>query len=169
MTTIEGDPPLASESVASESVSIVEGEDCGGSADARHASPAIAGRNRLSIFGGWCRLLICLTLLVTAQQCFRYLISSRSLATQPPLALPDAVAVAVPQFMVDVNRAPQYELEALPEVGPGLATRIVDYRQTQGPFHQIDDLLQVRGVGPRTLEQLRPMLLVRPPVESVEY
>lgn len=169
MTTIKSDPSQACEPVASESMSSFDCENCGGSGDARDASPTSVGHNRLSIFGGWCRLLVCLTLLATAQLCFRYLLSPSPLAIQHPLDLPDAVAVAVPQFMVDVNRAPQYELEALPEVGPSLATRIVDYRQTQGPFRQIDDLLQVRGVGPRTLEQLRPMLLVRPPVESVEY
>lgn len=167
MTTMESDPPQACESAASEVMSsLFDGENCGGSGDVQDASPVTAGHNRLSIFGGWCRVLVFLTLLATAQQCFRYLLSSSSPA-QHPGTPPEAVKV--PQFMVDVNRAPQYELEALPEVGPSLATRIVDYRQTRGPFQQIDDLLQVRGVGPRTLEQLRPMLLVHPPAEPVEY
>lgn len=182
MTTTQKDAPQAHELVSSElATSLFDGESCGESGDAHDISPAVQGRNRLSIFGGWCRLLVCLALLATAQQCFRNLLSPGSPATQPqfvqhsvpqhPVPQPEATATAVsiPQFMVDVNRAPQHELEALPEVGTSLATRIVDYRQTQGPFHQIDDLLQVRGVGPRTLEQLRPMLLVRPPEEPVEY
>lgn len=145
--------------------------------DALHnASPAGVDGKRLSVFGGWCRLLVCLVLLAAGQQAVRYLWSPASPTIQLRFApsaagqaavgqsvLPQSEVVAAPQFMVDVNHAPQHELEALPEVGASLATRIVDYRQSQGPFRQIDDLLHVRGVGLRTLEQLRPMLLVRLP------
>ena len=150
--------------------------------DALHdASPEGFGGKRLSIFGGWCGLLVCLALLAVGQQSVRYLWSPSAPTFEPQFdqpaagqaavgqsAVPQSAALAAPQFMVDVNQAPQHELEALPEVGSGLATRIVDYRQSQGPFRQIDDLLHVRGVGPRTLEQLRPMLLVGLPEESGE-
>lgn len=142
--------------------------------------PAAAGSQRLSIFGGWCRLLVCLALLAAVQQCVRYLgtpqppvaalpsvprsVSAHEISqlTVPGLAGPQPHVLQAPRFMVDVNHALQHELEALPEVGPGLATRIVQFRQAQGPFQDIDDLLQVRGVGPLTLQQLRPMLLLGP-------
>ncbi len=109
--------------------------------------------NRFSIFCGWCWLLACLSLLAAGQQ----LVSAWQQATNTI----DSRSISAPRFVVDVNRAPVSELEALPNVGTTLATRIVDYRQTQGPFRELDDLLQVHGVGERTLEQLRPMLTIR--------
>ena len=56
---------------------------------------------------------------------------------------------------VDVNTAPVAELERLPRVGPGLARRIVAYRQTHGPFGAPEDLRQVKGIGPATYEAIR--------------
>lgn len=173
MTTTEKDVLQPCQAAASELArSAFEGQRCGPSRGAQSTSSATEGNQRLSIFGGWCRLLVCLALLAAAQHYVPYLRSSSAPASQLPLvqhptAQPEAPAAAL--FMVDVNRAPQHELEALPEVGVSLATRIVDYRQARGPFRQIDDLLQVRGIGPRTLEQLRSMLLVRPPEGPVEY
>lgn len=63
--------------------------------------------------------------------------------------------------LVDLNRAGVDELEGLPGVGPVLAERIVAYRTEHGPFHAIEDLLSVSGIGERKLESLRPHL--RPP------
>lgn len=64
------------------------------------------------------------------------------------------------RFVVDVNRAEVDELQALPEVGPSLSARIIEYRQEQGGFSTLEELLEVPGIGPRTLEQLRPMLTI---------
>lgn len=63
------------------------------------------------------------------------------------------------QFAVDINQADWPELAELPGVGETLARRIVEARQAQGPFSDHDDLRRVRGIGPRTLERLRPYLL----------
>ena len=63
---------------------------------------------------------------------------------------------------LDVNRASQSELELLPGIGPALSERVVEGR----PFDDLDDLLQVRGIGPRTLERLRPHLQIGPPSSS---
>lgn len=54
--------------------------------------------------------------------------------------------------LVSLNHAPASELEGLPRVGPVLARRIVAGR----PYRRLDDLLRVAGIGPATLEQLRP-------------
>ena len=56
---------------------------------------------------------------------------------------------------VDVNTATVAELERLPQVGPTLARRIVEYRQAHGPFLRPEDLSLVRGIGPKTFEGLR--------------
>ncbi len=72
-----------------------------------------------------------------------------------------------PQFLVDINLASREELQALPEIGPSLARRIALYREDHGRFLALEELLNVRGLGPRTLEQLRPLLTVNEQVKSV--
>lgn len=55
----------------------------------------------------------------------------------------------------------------LPNIGETLARRIVESREAEGPFAEVDDLQRVRGIGPRTLEQLRPYLRPIPPGGNV--
>lgn len=57
--------------------------------------------------------------------------------------------------VLDINRAGIAELVGLPGVGPAIAERIVHRRREQ-PFRTVDDLLEVKGIGPATLEKLRP-------------
>ena len=59
---------------------------------------------------------------------------------------------------VDVNNASVAELKALPGVGDVIAQRIVDYRTANGPFKQPDDLLPVKGIGPKKLAKMTPYL-----------
>ena len=66
------------------------------------------------------------------------------------------------QFQVDVNEAEWPELIQIPGIGPNLARRIVDSRQTVGPFVDHDDLLRIRGIGPKTLDTMRPYLRPMP-------
>lgn len=70
-------------------------------------------------------------------------------------------------FIVDVNQADWPELTQLPGIGETLAKRIVDSRETDGPFLDHSDLQRVRGIGPRTLERLRPYLLPTADVETI--
>ena len=71
------------------------------------------------------------------------------------------------RFQVDINAADWPELMQLPGIGPTLAKRIVKSRQTAGPFADQDDLRRVRGVGPKTLEQIRPYLRPMPDSSNV--
>lgn len=64
---------------------------------------------------------------------------------------------------VDVNRASADVLERLPRIGPALARRIVDDREANGPFRSVDELDRVRGIGPATLESLRPLVVAGAP------
>lgn len=66
------------------------------------------------------------------------------------------------EFLVDVNRANWPELAQLPGIGETLSKRIVSSRETQGPFIDHDDLRRVRGIGPKTLEKMRPYLRPMP-------
>ncbi len=66
---------------------------------------------------------------------------------------------AGPPVRVDVNRADEAGLQALPGVGPALAQRIVEARAVR-PFRSLEDLLEVKGIGPATLERLRSLAVV---------
>jgi len=65
-------------------------------------------------------------------------------------------------FEVDLNQADWPELAQLPSIGPTLARRIVESREADGPFLEIDDLRRVRGIGPKTLDTIRPFLQPMP-------
>ena len=56
---------------------------------------------------------------------------------------------------IDINRAEPWLLETLPGIGEVLAQRIVDYRNENGLFKRIEDLLKVSGIGPTTFEKIK--------------
>ena len=62
--------------------------------------------------------------------------------------------------LVNINTASESELESLNGVGPVLAAAIIQYRTEHGPFQSVDDLDDVSGIGPVTLEELRPFVTV---------
>jgi competence protein ComEA len=64
---------------------------------------------------------------------------------------------------IDLNRATEQELEALPGIGSVLAERIVAHRVETGPFKRVEDLRAVKGIGKKTFEKIRPMLNVTRP------
>lgn len=61
---------------------------------------------------------------------------------------------------LNLNQATAEELEVLPGIGPSLARRVVEHRLRHGPFARVSDLGQVRGIGARALDRLRPLLTV---------
>ena len=69
----------------------------------------------------------------------------------------EALAASGPET-IDPNAAGRAEWDRLPGIGPVTAIAIVEHRAAHGPFRAPDDLLEVRGIGPRTLEKLRPFL-----------
>jgi len=78
-------------------------------------------------------------------------------------AAPDAVAAAETAVkdrgvMVDVNAASAPDLEKVPGIGPALAKRIVEFREKNGPFQSLDDLLKVQGIGEKSLAKFREYL-----------
>ncbi len=61
---------------------------------------------------------------------------------------------------IDINRANPRTLERLPHIGPAMAKRIVEYRQAAGGFTSVDQLAQVKGIGPKKLDILRKHVTV---------
>ena len=57
--------------------------------------------------------------------------------------------------VVNINTAASAELETLPGVGPALAGRIIAWRDQNGPFRSVDELLAVSGIGEKTLSGFR--------------
>jgi competence protein ComEA len=61
---------------------------------------------------------------------------------------------------VNLNTADADALDALPRIGPALAARIVAWREQNGRFTSVDDLLAVPGIGDKMLESLRDLVTV---------
>ena len=74
------------------------------------------------------------------------------------IELDRAEPIAV-KLQIDVNAADWPELCLMPGIGEQLAKRIVAERSENGPYRDWDDLRRVRGIGPRTLEGMKPYLL----------
>lgn len=88
-----------------------------------------------------------------------YVQTADQLAAGAP-ALPSAPAGAsAAEGVVNINTASAGELEALPGVGPSTAQKIVDDRETNGPFSKPEDLMRVPGIGPKKFDALRDFVV----------
>jgi comEA protein len=63
--------------------------------------------------------------------------------------------------LVDINHANLEELVELPGIGRELAMRIIEYRTTHGPFKQINELIDVKGIGEKKLEMLKEYIMIK--------
>jgi competence protein ComEA len=87
-------------------------------------------------------------------------------AAQPGTAEPGALSNAggasqAAGVLININRATLEELQKIPGIGPGRAASILQYRQEHNGFKTVDDLRQISGIGPKTLEKLKPKVCVQ--------
>lgn len=71
-----------------------------------------------------------------------------------------AQGVATADGPVNINRASESDLDALPGVGPSTARAIVEDRDANGPFSTIEDLMRVSGIGEKKFEKLKSSICV---------
>jgi competence protein ComEA len=79
--------------------------------------------------------------------------------SQLKLLVPE-VAQKEPLQKVNINRAEAWLLEALPGIGEVRAQAIIEYRQQNGPFHNINELVEVDGIGTATYEKIKHLITV---------
>ena len=85
--------------------------------------------------------------------------SSAMAQSKPPARGIDKPA---PTAIVNLNTASAIDLEGLPGIGAKTAARIVEYRQKNGPFKKVEELMNVRGVGEKNFLKLKPQLTISP-------
>jgi competence protein ComEA len=79
---------------------------------------------------------------------------------KPPAAASRAAARPASTAIVNINTASAADLEGLPGVGAKTAVRIVEYRQKNGPFKKVEELMNVRGLGEKNFLKLKSQLTV---------
>ena len=67
---------------------------------------------------------------------------------------------------VNINTASSEELQQVPGIGPATADKILQMRKSYGAFKSVDDLLAIRGLGPKRLEKMRKYLTVGKPAAA---
>lgn len=77
----------------------------------------------------------------------------------PPVQAPSGQSTAGGK--VNINTADSAALESLPGIGPALAQRIIDYRQTQGQFERIEDVMEISGIGDAIFEGIQDLITTR--------
>lgn len=86
--------------------------------------------------------------------------ASLTLAAAPVMAS-GASSAAVATARVNINTAGATELQTLPGIGKVTAEQIVQHRLEHGKFSSLEDLVQVKGVGPKTLEKIRALITIQ--------
>ena len=70
----------------------------------------------------------------------------------------DSTAAVQERHRIDINTADSETLQELPGIGPVYAARIIARRRTSGPFQSVEELLEIRGIGKKRLEKIKPFI-----------
>lgn len=85
--------------------------------------------------------------------------SSPSASAVVPAAA--TAAVSSPRALININTASAAELDSLPGIGEKIAQKILDYRQTHGPFRKISDIMNVSGIGAAKYANIKGLITVQ--------
>jgi len=82
-------------------------------------------------------------------------------AAPAALAADQPVAKSVSgEALLNVNSADALKLTELPGIGEVTAARIVTYRDENGPFQSVDEMIKIKGIGPKVLAKIRPLITI---------
>lgn len=81
-------------------------------------------------------------------------------APSPPISQPERSGSSISLGLIDLNTATLEELQTLPGIGETRAKDILQYRDVHGGFTSIEELLEVKGIGPATFEDLKDLVTV---------
>jgi competence protein ComEA len=98
---------------------------------------------------------------IVALSCLLCALPSAAGAAQSKSA-PRAAAKPASTAIVNLNTASAADLEGLPGIGAKTAGRILEYRQKNGPFKKVEELMNVRGVGEKNFLKLKPQITIAP-------
>lgn len=87
-----------------------------------------------------------------------YIFSNEESTTESSHISPSSNTTIPP---ININTADVSDLERLPGIGPSLAGKIVEFRQLNGPFETVEQLLEVSGIGPSKLDEIKEHIVVR--------
>ena len=101
------------------------------------------------------------TYLITACVALFVLMAASSASAAQTGAQPQQAAQPAGS-LVNLNTATQAELEKLPGVGPAMAKTIIEYRQKNGGFKKVEELMNVKGIGEKSFLKLKTLVTVAP-------
>ena len=90
-------------------------------------------------------------------------VSAAAASAQNKATTPKAAATATATAPVNLNTATVEQLATIPGVGEKMAERIIDYRQKNGGFKKVEDLMNVSGVGEKSFLKMKPLITVTAP------
>jgi competence protein ComEA len=88
-------------------------------------------------------------------------VGATGMSAQSKTPTPKATATAAAP--INLNTATAEQLATIPGVGAKMAERIIDYRQKNGGFKKVEDLMNVSGVGEKSFLKMKPLITVTPP------
>jgi competence protein ComEA len=80
----------------------------------------------------------------------------------PVLPTPGLTVVAATTELININTASQSELETLPGIGPTTAQKIIEYREQNGEFVTIEEIINVSGIGPGLYDRIKDLITIGP-------
>jgi competence protein ComEA len=99
-------------------------------------------------------------IVVPVRQALATAFQIRPVSGSSGLATAEPADVEITSRAININTATASELEALPGIGPALAARIVEHRETNGPFGNVDELEAIKGISERMVDEMRELITV---------